>query len=75
MKLTIEIKDDKKAEYLFGFLKAFGIDYIKKGASKKNSSIPDWHIAIAQQRLADYKKNPKNTLDFDSAIDEIEKDL
>jgi hypothetical protein len=37
--------------------------------------IPQWHIDILNERLIDYKKNPGQALDFDEAMDDIEKDL
>jgi hypothetical protein len=37
--------------------------------------IPDWHKGIIDQRLADKKKNPDSLIDFDKAIDDIEKQL
>jgi hypothetical protein len=38
-------------------------------------SIPEWQIEEVKQRLEDYKKNPDQVLDFDSAMDDIEKDI
>lgn len=38
-------------------------------------NIPEDQIQKVQERLADYKKNPSQAMDFDSAMDEIEKDL
>ena len=37
--------------------------------------IPDWHKGIIDQRLADKKNNPDSMMDFDQAIDDIEKQL
>jgi hypothetical protein len=37
--------------------------------------IPEWHKGIVRQRLADYKNNPEQVLDFDTAMDDIEKTL
>jgi hypothetical protein len=37
--------------------------------------IPEWHKDIVRERLADYKKNPEQALDFDIAIDDIENAL
>ena len=37
--------------------------------------IPEWHKDIVRERLADYKKNPEQALDFETAIDDIEKHL
>ncbi len=46
-----------------------------KGIETEEMDIPQWHINILNQRLEDYKKNPGQTLDFDEAVDDIEKDL
>ena len=46
-----------------------------KGIETEEIYIPQWHINILNQRLEDYKKNPGQTLDFDEAVDDIEKDL
>jgi hypothetical protein len=46
-----------------------------KGIDEETTAIPDWHREIITQRLADYKKNPEQALDFDTAMDEIEKSL
>jgi hypothetical protein len=37
--------------------------------------IPEWHKDIVRQRLADYKNNPEQALDFDNAMDDIERSL
>jgi phosphorylcholine metabolism protein LicD len=37
--------------------------------------IPEWHKDLVRQRLDDYKKNPGSALDFDTALDDIEKEL
>ena len=46
-----------------------------KGIETEEMDISQWHINILNQRLEDYKKNPGQTLDFDEAADDIEKDL
>ncbi len=46
-----------------------------KGIDQEQIDIPDWQMDEVRKRLADYRKNPKQALDFDSAIDDIEKDL
>jgi hypothetical protein len=38
-------------------------------------NISDWHKELISQRLADYKSNPEQALDFDSAMDEIEESI
>ena len=37
--------------------------------------IPEWHKAIIDKRLAAYKANPADVIDFDQACDDIEKEL
>ncbi|MFV0530052.1 MAG: addiction module protein [Flavobacteriales bacterium] len=37
--------------------------------------IPNWQIKEVRKRLDDYKNNPEQALDFDTAMDDIEKDL
>lgn len=37
--------------------------------------IPKWQIEEVRNRLADYKNNPEQALDFDTVMDDIEKDL
>ncbi|WP_259066965.1 addiction module protein [Mucilaginibacter sp. X4EP1] len=34
--------------------------------------VQDWHKDIVRQRLADYRKKPDQTLDFETAIDDID---
>jgi len=52
-------------------------DLVKMDALEmiEDHDVPDWHIQIVNERLGEYKKNPKLTLDFDEAMDDIEKDL
>ena len=42
---------------------------------KEEYDVPQWHIDIVRERLAEYKSNPKIAADFDEAMNEIEKDL
>ena len=37
--------------------------------------IPDWHKGIIDQRLDEKENNPDSMIDFDQAIDDIEKQL
>jgi acyl-CoA synthetase (AMP-forming)/AMP-acid ligase II len=46
-----------------------------KGIEQEELDIPEWHIKLVQQRLEDYRKNPGSALDFDSALNDIEKEL
>ncbi len=40
-----------------------------------NFDVPSWHISIVMERLEEFKNDPTLALDFDQAMDEIEKEL
>ncbi len=46
-----------------------------KGLDYEERNIPEWHKNLVRERQEKYHINPDIALDFDSAIDEIEKDL
>ena len=46
-----------------------------KGIEQEDLDIPAWHMQIVKQRLDNYFKNPEQAIDFDQAMDEIEKKL
>ena len=46
-----------------------------KNIEQEEVNIPEWHKDLVRQRLNDYKKNPDSTMDFDAAMDDIEKEL
>jgi hypothetical protein len=46
-----------------------------KGIGQEEIDIPDWHKDILNQRLRDYKNNPEQALDFDTAMSDIEKNI
>ena len=46
-----------------------------KDIEREIIDIPEWHKDLVTQRLDDYKKNPGSALDFDAAVDDIEKEL
>ena len=78
MKVVLDIKDSK-AHFVMELLnslsfvkaKPFSADKIKKNEIE----IPDWHIAVLQQRMQSLKANPNAVIDLDKAIDDIEKEL
>jgi hypothetical protein len=41
-----------------------------KGIEKEEVDIPQWHIDTVRERLKDYKRNPEQALDFDTAMDD-----
>lgn len=38
-------------------------------------NVPEWHKDLVLKRVENYMKNPSDSLDFDSAMDNIEKEL
>lgn len=46
-----------------------------KDIDEGNIGIPEWHKDLVMQRLDDYKQNPGSAMDFDSEMDDIEKEL
>ncbi len=46
-----------------------------KGIEQEEINIPDWHINLVRKRNEDYKNNPDSSINFDLAIDDIERDL
>ncbi len=46
-----------------------------KGIEQEEIDIPDWHKNLVRERIEDYKNNPDQSLDFDSAMDDLEKKL
>jgi hypothetical protein len=46
-----------------------------KGIEQEVDDIPQWHKDLVRERLAKYEKNSGSALDFDSSMDEIEKEL
>ena len=46
-----------------------------KNIEQEEISVPEWHKDLVLKRLEDYKQNPSSAMDFDSAMDDIEKEL
>ena len=46
-----------------------------KGIDQEQIDIPAWQMQEVRKRLDDYNNNPKQALDFNMAMDDIEKDL
>ncbi len=46
-----------------------------KGFEQEELYIPSWQMDIVRERMEDYKNNPDQVLDFDTAMDEIEAGL
>jgi len=46
-----------------------------KGLENEDIDVPGRHKDLVRKRLEEYKKNPGIAMDFDSAMDDIEKEL
>jgi hypothetical protein len=46
-----------------------------KNIEQEEINVPEWHKDLVLKRLEDYKQNPGSAMDFDSAMDDIEKEL
>jgi hypothetical protein len=46
-----------------------------KDIEQEEITVPEWHKDLVLKRLEDYKQNPSSAMDFDSAMDDIEKEL
>jgi hypothetical protein len=46
-----------------------------KGIEGEELDIPDWHKAIVNERYQQYLNDPTQVIDFDAAMDDIEKDM
>jgi hypothetical protein len=44
-----------------------------KDIDHEGLEVPEWHKEIVRKRMELYKNNPDQSLDFDSALDDIEK--
>ena len=46
-----------------------------KGIDQEQIDIPAWQMEEVRKRLQDYRNEPGQALDFDAAMEDIEKDL
>jgi hypothetical protein len=46
-----------------------------KDIEQEEIGVPGWHKNLVLKRLEDYKQNPDSAMDFDAAMDDIEKEL
>lgn len=84
---TIKISEKNvKTKALIQYLKTLDFIELKKEINLKDQDdqqfkeieqvhIPDWQINEVRERIEDYKNNPDKAIDFDTAMEDIEKDL
>lgn len=42
---------------------------------EQEEDVPEWHKEIVRKRMELYQNNPNQAMDFDEAMNDIEKDL
>lgn len=76
MKMNIQYISDNKGKTTGVFIPIAEWNELKnKYTDIEQYDIPAWQIEEVRNRLADYKNNPEQALDFDTVMDDIEKDL
>jgi hypothetical protein len=73
MKITINIKDSK-AGFFLELLQSFDFISIEK-TDTENSELSKEHKKILDERLANYKSDPDNLLDWDDVKKGLEEGL
>ena len=51
------------------------LSFVKEIQQVEEIDIPQWQKDVVRERMADYKANPSQALDFDAAMDDIESEL
>ena len=64
---------DNKASLFLEFMKR--LSFVKEIQQVEDVDIPQWQKDVVRERMADYKTNPNQALDFDVAMDYIESEL
>jgi len=64
----LRVKKDFAEAIIFDLQKMDAVELI-------NDDIPLWQMDLVKERMEDYKRNPIVLQDFDSAMDDIEKEL
>lgn len=73
--MSLQYITDDKGQTTGVFIPIQEWNSIKSRYKDIDQDIPEWHKEIIDQRMKDYKENPDQAIDFDLAMDEIEKDL
>ncbi len=73
--MSLQYITDDKGQTTGVFIPIQEWNDIKSRYQDIDQDIPDWHKEIIDQRMKDHKNNPGLAIDFDLAMDEIEKDL
>lgn len=76
--MNLQYISDSKGKTTGVFIPIDEWNYLKskyKEIEKEEITIPDWHKNLVKERLNEYNKNPASALDFETEIDELEKEL
>lgn len=68
----ITIKKEYAAAVIEDLQKMDAVEMIKEG---DDYVIPQWQQSVVEERMTAYYKDPAQATDFDSAMDDIEKEL
>ncbi len=69
--LTVNDIPDAKLQFFKNLVENLGYNYSEN--KEEQISIPKWQQEEVNKRYQDYKNNPEQALDFNDAIDQIEK--
>lgn len=72
MRITLDVPQNQ-VEALLDFLK--NLKGVTIQSQENESDVPDWHKEIVNERLENYKSNPDDLIDFDKAMDDLDKKL
>jgi len=76
--MNLQYISDSKGKTTGVFIPINEWNYLKnkyKDLEREEVSVPEWHKDLVLERLEDYKQNPDSAMDFDTAMDDIEKEL
>jgi hypothetical protein len=74
--MSLQIIQDSKGKVIGVYIPIAEWNELKtKYKDIENIDVPNWQVEEARKRFVHYKNNPEQALDFDSALEEIEKDL
>lgn len=66
--ITVTIPDNKESLFI-ELMKS--LSFVKNIEAIESTDIPEWHKAIIDQRIENYKKNPESYRDWDDVRKEL----
>jgi hypothetical protein len=67
--ITVTIPDNKESLFM-ELMKS--LSFVKNVETTESVDIPEWHMAIIDQRMENYSKNPESYRDWDDVQKEID---